>query len=82
MYFDGGVGEIMTVRALTSKEEQTVFCLCVCLSVCLALLYELFYTRVFLSEETELCQAMEACRVGGQRYRHSTPEDQAHRYTH
>ncbi|XP_036947935.1 putative bifunctional UDP-N-acetylglucosamine transferase and deubiquitinase ALG13 [Acanthopagrus latus] len=44
-----------------------------------SLLYELFYTRVFLSEETELCQAMEACRVGGQRYRHSTPEDQAHR---
>ncbi|XP_036947976.1 putative bifunctional UDP-N-acetylglucosamine transferase and deubiquitinase ALG13 isoform X3 [Acanthopagrus latus] len=43
-----------------------------------SLLYELFYTRVFLSEETELCQAMEACRVGGQRYRHSTPEDQAH----
>ncbi|XP_036947954.1 putative bifunctional UDP-N-acetylglucosamine transferase and deubiquitinase ALG13 [Acanthopagrus latus] len=44
-----------------------------------SLLYELFYTRVFLSEETELCQAMEACRVEGQRYRHSTPEDQAHR---
>lgn len=62
--------------------------------LCVALLYELLYTRVFGVEEAELCQAMEAFRVTGRRYRNSpsmcsdvdvgydTPEDRSQRYTH
>lgn len=62
------------------------------LCVCSALFYELLYTQVFGFEEAELCQAMEAFRVGGRRYRNSpsvcsdvdfgyeTPEDRCHRY--
>ena len=69
-------------------------CVCVCVCVCVALLYELLYTQVFGVEEAELCQAMEAFRVGGRRYRNSpsmcsdidigydTHEDRTHRYTH
>ncbi|XP_068455616.1 putative bifunctional UDP-N-acetylglucosamine transferase and deubiquitinase ALG13 isoform X2 [Clinocottus analis] len=64
---------------------------CVCVCVCAALFYELLYTQVFGFEEAELCQAMEAFRVGGRRYRNSpsvcsdvdfgydTPEDRCHR---
>uniref|UniRef100_A0A671TCM1 ubiquitinyl hydrolase 1 n=1 Tax=Sparus aurata TaxID=8175 RepID=A0A671TCM1_SPAAU len=63
-------------------------------ALCQSLLYELLYTQVFGVEEAELCQAMEAFRVGGRRYRNSpsmcsdidigydTHEDRAHRYTH
>lgn len=63
------------------------------LCVCAALLYELLYTQVFGLEEAELCQATEAFRAGGRRYRNSpsmcsdidlgydTPEDRGHRYT-
>ncbi|CAJ1052756.1 putative bifunctional UDP-N-acetylglucosamine transferase and deubiquitinase ALG13 isoform X1 [Xyrichtys novacula] len=38
---------------------------------CQSLLYELLYSQVFGLEEAELCQAMEAFRVGGRRYRNS-----------
>ncbi|XP_029706440.1 putative bifunctional UDP-N-acetylglucosamine transferase and deubiquitinase ALG13 isoform X5 [Takifugu rubripes] len=38
---------------------------------CQSLLYELLYTKVFGLAEVELCQAMEAFRVGGRRYRNS-----------
>ncbi|XP_041839920.1 putative bifunctional UDP-N-acetylglucosamine transferase and deubiquitinase ALG13 isoform X2 [Melanotaenia boesemani] len=60
-------------------------------ALCQSLLYELLYTQVFGLEEAELCQAMEAFRVGGHRYRNSpsfcsdvdvgydTPEDRGHR---
>ncbi|KAM8878178.1 putative bifunctional UDP-N-acetylglucosamine transferase and deubiquitinase ALG13 isoform 3-T3 [Spinachia spinachia] len=60
-------------------------------AICQSLFYELLYTQVFGFEETELCQAMEAFRVGGRRYRNSpsvssevdfgyeTPEDRCHR---
>ncbi|XP_040041417.2 putative bifunctional UDP-N-acetylglucosamine transferase and deubiquitinase ALG13 isoform X1 [Gasterosteus aculeatus] len=60
-------------------------------AVCQSLFYELLYTQVFGFEEAELCQAMEAFRVGGRRYRNSpsvcsdvdfgyeTPEDRCHR---
>ncbi|KAM6939558.1 LOW QUALITY PROTEIN: putative bifunctional UDP-N-acetylglucosamine transferase and deubiquitinase ALG13 [Xenentodon cancila] len=59
-------------------------------ALCQSLLYELLYTQVFGLEEAELCQAMEAFRVGGRRYRNSpsvcsdadvgydTPEDRGH----
>ncbi|XP_026025329.1 putative bifunctional UDP-N-acetylglucosamine transferase and deubiquitinase ALG13 isoform X4 [Astatotilapia calliptera] len=59
-------------------------------ALCQSLLYELLYTQVFGFEEAELCQAMEAFRVGGRRYRNSpsmcsdvdlgydTPEDRGH----
>ncbi|XP_061573163.1 putative bifunctional UDP-N-acetylglucosamine transferase and deubiquitinase ALG13 [Cololabis saira] len=59
-------------------------------ALCQSLLYELLYTQVFGLEEAELCQAMEAFRVGGRRYRNSpsvcsdvdvgydTPEDRNH----
>uniref|UniRef100_A0A3B4GGY9 ubiquitinyl hydrolase 1 n=1 Tax=Pundamilia nyererei TaxID=303518 RepID=A0A3B4GGY9_9CICH len=40
-------------------------------ALCQSLLYELLYTQVFGFEEAELCQAMEAFRVGGRRYRNS-----------
>lgn len=62
--------------------------------MCVAVVYELLYTQVFRCEEVELCQAMEAFRVGGRRYRNSpsvcsdvdigydTPDDRVHRYTH
>ncbi|CAN9510008.1 unnamed protein product [Ophioblennius macclurei] len=40
-------------------------------ALCQSLLYELLYTQVFGLEEVELCQAMEAFRVGGRRYRNS-----------
>uniref|UniRef100_A0A4W6DM30 ubiquitinyl hydrolase 1 n=1 Tax=Lates calcarifer TaxID=8187 RepID=A0A4W6DM30_LATCA len=61
-------------------------------ALCQSLLYELLYTQVFGVEEVELCQAMEAFRVGGRRYRNSpsvcsdvdvgydTPEDRGQRY--
>uniref|UniRef100_A0A8C9XF70 ubiquitinyl hydrolase 1 n=1 Tax=Sander lucioperca TaxID=283035 RepID=A0A8C9XF70_SANLU len=60
-------------------------------ALCQSLFYELLYTKVFGFEEAELCQAMEAFRVGGRRYRNSqsmcsdadfsydTPEDRNHR---
>ncbi|XP_015226921.1 PREDICTED: putative bifunctional UDP-N-acetylglucosamine transferase and deubiquitinase ALG13 [Cyprinodon variegatus] len=60
-------------------------------ALCQSLLYELLYTRVFGVEGAELCQAMEAFRAGGRRYRNSpsvcsdvdvgydAPEDRAHR---
>ncbi|XP_040002500.1 putative bifunctional UDP-N-acetylglucosamine transferase and deubiquitinase ALG13 isoform X1 [Xiphias gladius] len=60
-------------------------------ALCQSLLYELLYTQVFGVEEAELCQAMEAFRVGGRRYRNSpsvcsdvdigydTPEDRGQR---
>ncbi|KAL6111255.1 alg13 [Pungitius sinensis] len=60
-------------------------------AICQSLFYELLYTQVFGFEEAELCQAMEAFRVGGRRYRNSpsvssdvdfgyeTPEDRCHR---
>ncbi|XP_074487052.1 putative bifunctional UDP-N-acetylglucosamine transferase and deubiquitinase ALG13 isoform X1 [Sebastes fasciatus] len=60
-------------------------------ALCQSLFYELLYTQVFGFEEAELCQAMEAFRVGGRRYRNSpsmcsdvdfgydTPEDRCHR---
>ncbi|XP_070684443.1 putative bifunctional UDP-N-acetylglucosamine transferase and deubiquitinase ALG13 [Pempheris klunzingeri] len=60
-------------------------------ALCQSLLYELLYTQVFGLEEAELCQAMEAFKVGGRRYRNSpsvcsdidigydTPEDRGHR---
>ncbi|XP_018530205.1 putative bifunctional UDP-N-acetylglucosamine transferase and deubiquitinase ALG13 isoform X2 [Lates calcarifer] len=60
-------------------------------ALCQSLLYELLYTQVFGVEEVELCQAMEAFRVGGRRYRNSpsvcsdvdvgydTPEDRGQR---
>ncbi|KAI3352693.1 hypothetical protein L3Q82_020181 [Scortum barcoo] len=60
-------------------------------ALCQSFLYELLYTQVFGLEEAELCQAMEAFRVGGRRYRNSpsmcsdidigydTPEDRGHR---
>ncbi|KAM9857045.1 putative bifunctional UDP-N-acetylglucosamine transferase and deubiquitinase ALG13 [Aulostomus maculatus] len=60
-------------------------------ALCQSLVYELLYTQVFKCEEVELCQAMEATRVGGRRYRNSpsvcsdvdvgydTPEDRGHR---
>ncbi|KAM8772294.1 putative bifunctional UDP-N-acetylglucosamine transferase and deubiquitinase ALG13 isoform 2-T2 [Acanthopagrus schlegelii] len=60
-------------------------------ALCQSLLYELLYTQVFGVEEAELCQAMEAFRVGGRRYRNSpsmcsdidigydTHEDRTHR---
>uniref|UniRef100_A0A3B5APQ8 ubiquitinyl hydrolase 1 n=1 Tax=Stegastes partitus TaxID=144197 RepID=A0A3B5APQ8_9TELE len=60
-------------------------------ALCQSLLYELLYTQVFCVEEAELCQAMEAFRVGGRRYRNSpsvcsdvdvgydTPEDRGQR---
>ncbi|XP_042370968.1 putative bifunctional UDP-N-acetylglucosamine transferase and deubiquitinase ALG13, partial [Plectropomus leopardus] len=60
-------------------------------ALCQSVLYELLYTQVFGFEEAELCQAMEAFRVGGRRYRNSpsvcsdvecgydTPEDRCHR---
>ncbi|XP_078022695.1 putative bifunctional UDP-N-acetylglucosamine transferase and deubiquitinase ALG13 isoform X2 [Epinephelus lanceolatus] len=40
-------------------------------ALCQSLFYELLYTHVFGFEEAELCQAMEAFRVGGRRYRNS-----------
>lgn len=55
-------------------------------------MYELLYTQVFGLEEAELCQAMEAFKVGSRRYRNSpsvcsdadtsydTPDDRGHRY--
>ncbi|XP_031698282.1 putative bifunctional UDP-N-acetylglucosamine transferase and deubiquitinase ALG13, partial [Anarrhichthys ocellatus] len=60
-------------------------------ALCQSLFYELLYTQVFGFEEAELCQAMEAFRVGGRRYRNSpsvcsdvdfgydTPEDRCRR---
>ncbi|XP_058495765.1 putative bifunctional UDP-N-acetylglucosamine transferase and deubiquitinase ALG13 isoform X2 [Solea solea] len=60
-------------------------------ALCQALLYELLYTQVFGVEEAELCQAMEASRIGGRCYRNSpslssdidlgydTPEDRGQR---
>ncbi|KAK2918361.1 putative bifunctional UDP-N-acetylglucosamine transferase and deubiquitinase ALG13 isoform X2 [Channa argus] len=60
-------------------------------ALCQSLLYELLYTHVFGYEEAELCQAMEAFRVGSRRYRNSpsvcsdvdigydTPEDRGQR---
>ncbi|TNN30837.1 OTU domain-containing protein 4 [Liparis tanakae] len=60
-------------------------------ALCQSLFYELLYTQVFGFEEAELCQAMEAFRVGGRRYRNSpsvcsdvdfgydTPEDRCYR---
>ncbi|CAL8389973.1 unnamed protein product [Arctogadus glacialis] len=60
-------------------------------ALCQSMLYELLYTRVFGVEEADLCQALEAFRVGGRRYRNSpsacsdgdlgydTPEDPPHR---
>ncbi|CAF93332.1 unnamed protein product [Tetraodon nigroviridis] len=60
-------------------------------ALCQSLLYELLYTRVFGVEEAELCQAMEAFKVAGRRYRNSpsmcsdvdvgydTPEDRSQR---
>ncbi|XP_069578186.1 putative bifunctional UDP-N-acetylglucosamine transferase and deubiquitinase ALG13 [Brachyistius frenatus] len=60
-------------------------------ALCQSLLYELLYSQVFGVEEAELCQAMEAFRVGGRRYRNSpsvcsdfdvgydTPEDRGQR---
>ncbi|XP_062244220.1 putative bifunctional UDP-N-acetylglucosamine transferase and deubiquitinase ALG13 isoform X2 [Platichthys flesus] len=60
-------------------------------ALCQAVLYELLYTQVFGVEEVELCQAMEASRVGGRCYRNSssmcsdvdigydTPEDRGQR---
>ncbi|XP_034043541.1 putative bifunctional UDP-N-acetylglucosamine transferase and deubiquitinase ALG13 [Thalassophryne amazonica] len=41
-------------------------------ALCQSLLYELLYTQVFGLDEAELCQAMEAFRIGGRRYRNST----------
>uniref|UniRef100_A0A3P9MQY3 UDP-N-acetylglucosamine transferase subunit ALG13 n=1 Tax=Oryzias latipes TaxID=8090 RepID=A0A3P9MQY3_ORYLA len=61
-------------------------------ALCQSLLYELLYTQVFGLEEAELCQAMEAFKVGSRRYRNSpsvcsdvdtsydTPDDRGHRY--
>ncbi|KAM4604426.1 putative bifunctional UDP-N-acetylglucosamine transferase and deubiquitinase ALG13 [Polymixia lowei] len=40
-------------------------------ALCQSLLYELLYTRVLGVEEPDLCQALEAFRVGGRRYRNS-----------
>ncbi|XP_026215106.1 putative bifunctional UDP-N-acetylglucosamine transferase and deubiquitinase ALG13 isoform X2 [Anabas testudineus] len=40
-------------------------------ALCQSVLYELLYTQVFGVEEVELCQTMEAFRVGGRRYRNS-----------
>uniref|UniRef100_A0A672ZXU3 ubiquitinyl hydrolase 1 n=1 Tax=Sphaeramia orbicularis TaxID=375764 RepID=A0A672ZXU3_9TELE len=40
-------------------------------ALCQSLVYELLYTQVFGLEEAELCQAVEAFRVGGRRYRNS-----------
>ncbi|XP_059186121.1 LOW QUALITY PROTEIN: putative bifunctional UDP-N-acetylglucosamine transferase and deubiquitinase ALG13 [Centropristis striata] len=40
-------------------------------ALCQSLFYELLYIQVFGFEEAELCQAMEAFRVGGRRYRNS-----------
>ncbi|KAK5898603.1 hypothetical protein CesoFtcFv8_008164 [Champsocephalus esox] len=40
-------------------------------ALCQSLFYEVLYTQVFSFEEAELCQAMEAFRVGGRRYRNS-----------
>ncbi|XP_012714078.2 putative bifunctional UDP-N-acetylglucosamine transferase and deubiquitinase ALG13 [Fundulus heteroclitus] len=60
-------------------------------ALCQSLLYELLYTQVFGVEGAELCQAMDAFRAGGRRYRNSpsvcsdvdvsfdTPEDRVHR---
>ncbi|XP_063738112.1 LOW QUALITY PROTEIN: putative bifunctional UDP-N-acetylglucosamine transferase and deubiquitinase ALG13 [Eleginops maclovinus] len=60
-------------------------------ALCQSLFYEVLYTQVFGFEEAELCQAMEAFKVGGRRYRNSqsvcseadfgydTPEDRSHR---
>ncbi|XP_024123033.1 putative bifunctional UDP-N-acetylglucosamine transferase and deubiquitinase ALG13 isoform X3 [Oryzias melastigma] len=60
-------------------------------ALCQSLLYELLYTQVFGLEEAELCQAMEAFKVGSRRYRNSpsvcsdadtsydTPDDRGHR---
>ncbi|XP_034444876.1 putative bifunctional UDP-N-acetylglucosamine transferase and deubiquitinase ALG13 isoform X2 [Hippoglossus hippoglossus] len=60
-------------------------------ALCQAVLYELLYTQVFGVDEVELCQAMEASRVGGRCYRNSasvcsdvdigydTPEDRGQR---
>ncbi|XP_044200091.1 putative bifunctional UDP-N-acetylglucosamine transferase and deubiquitinase ALG13 isoform X1 [Thunnus albacares] len=59
-------------------------------ALCQSVVYELLYTQVFGCEEAELCQAMDAFRVGGRRYRNSpsmcsdvdigydTPEDRGH----
>lgn len=64
---------------------------CSGVSLSAALLYELLYTQVFGVEGAELCQAMEAFRAGGRRYRNSpsvcsdvdagydAPEERAHR---
>ncbi|XP_077427490.1 putative bifunctional UDP-N-acetylglucosamine transferase and deubiquitinase ALG13 isoform X2 [Vanacampus margaritifer] len=40
-------------------------------AICQAVVYELLYTKVFGCEEAELCQATEAFKVGGRRYRNS-----------
>ncbi|KAM7420014.1 hypothetical protein PAMA_016893 [Pampus argenteus] len=40
-------------------------------ALCQSFVYELLYTQVFGCEEPELCQAMDAFRVGGRRYRNS-----------
>ncbi|KAK0150305.1 putative bifunctional UDP-N-acetylglucosamine transferase and deubiquitinase ALG13 [Merluccius polli] len=60
-------------------------------ALCQSVLYELLYTRVLGVEEVDLCQALDAFRVGGRRYRNSlsacsdgdlgydTPEDPPHR---
>ncbi|XP_032381293.1 putative bifunctional UDP-N-acetylglucosamine transferase and deubiquitinase ALG13 isoform X1 [Etheostoma spectabile] len=60
-------------------------------ALCQSILYELLYTKVFGFEEVELCDAMEAFRIGGRCYRNrpsmcrdvdfgcDTPEDLCHR---
>ncbi|KAM3865331.1 putative bifunctional UDP-N-acetylglucosamine transferase and deubiquitinase ALG13 [Diretmus argenteus] len=60
-------------------------------ALCQSLLYEMLYTQVLGVEEVDLCQAVEAFRVGGRRYRNSpsacsdgdmgydAPEDRAQR---
>ncbi|XP_062294138.1 LOW QUALITY PROTEIN: putative bifunctional UDP-N-acetylglucosamine transferase and deubiquitinase ALG13 [Scomber scombrus] len=60
-------------------------------AICQSVVYEVLYSQVFGCEEAELCQAMDAFRVGVRRYRNSpsmcsdvdigydTPEDRGHR---
>ncbi|XP_061843945.1 putative bifunctional UDP-N-acetylglucosamine transferase and deubiquitinase ALG13 isoform X2 [Nerophis lumbriciformis] len=53
-------------------------------ALCQGVVYQLLYTKVFGCEEAELCQAVEAFRVGGRRYRNSVcsdevPEERGHR---
>ena len=79
---------IVGVVIIVCVSVYNVYIVC----LCVAMLYELLYTRVFGVEEADLCQALEAFRVGGRRYRNSpsacsdgdlgydTPEDPPHRY--